>query len=265
MKLCTVSNTKIMKGEDYGYLSAGLHLAPHKISGFNVCQNASPQCKEGCLYKAGHGVYSTTQEARIKRTVMLFNDPKTFAKLLIFDLKSHVKKANKEGYNACFRCNLTSDFPFHLFKVDGDKTIFDLFEGQIQFYDYTKRPKILRDKVNGKLPANYHITFSRSENNDAHCFEALLLGINVAVVMTPELIAQLGEFRGRLKFFNGDITDLRFLDPKGHGGHGRIIFLKAKGPARKQVDGGFVMCSMDELNAFNKGFNAYLRSIKVKA
>lgn len=260
MKLSTVSNAKIMKGEDFGYMTAGLHLAPHKLSGYNVCSGASPQCIEGCLNKAGHGVYSTTQEARIKRTLMLFNDPDTFHPLLEWDLGSLVRIAARDGLNPAYRPNLTSDLPFWRIKNKNGKSIFDLFGDRVQFYDYTKRLSFLK-----QAPKGYHYTFSRSENNDGDCFEALALGYNVTIVMTPELIEQLGDFHGRLLLFNGDMTDLRFLDPKGRGGHGRIVYLKAKGPARHQKSGGFVMCSMAELNAFNKGFNAYLRSIKVKA
>ncbi len=259
MKILTVSNTKILKGEDYGYMTAGLHLAPASLSGFNVCQKASEGCKAACLNTAGHGAYSTTQEARIKRTKMFFNDRATFFKLVEFDIRWLIKRAAKEGLKPCVRMNLTSDLPWHKIMVRDDKSIMDLYP-EVTWYGYTKVPS----RVTDHHPSE-HITFSRSENNDQDCFKALANGINVAIVMSESLIERLGEFKGRLQLFNGDMTDLRFLDPKGRGGFGRIIFLKSKGKARKVTEDAFIMQSLETLQQFNSGFNAYLRSIKVKA
>lgn len=254
MKILTAptGNAKIEKGIEKGYLTSGLHLAPWNLSGYKVCQNATPECIAGCLNTAGRGVYSKTQNARILKTQMLFQDPKTFWALVERDIRTLLRMAEREGKIAALRLNLTSDLPFHKMIVRDGKSIMDLYP-EIVYYNYTKVPRRITDKH----PLE-HITFSRAENNDQDCFKALANGINVAVVMGPELIEQLDQFKGRLKLFNGDETDLRFLDPKGK--YGRIIYLKAKGKAKKQTSEGFVMRSMDTLRAFNDGFNAYLRS-----
>jgi hypothetical protein len=37
----------------------------------------------------------------------------------------------------------------------------------LQFVDYTKSPKRAIEHAAGKFPSNYHLTFSRSETNEA--------------------------------------------------------------------------------------------------
>lgn len=254
MKLLTVNNAKIIKGESKGYLTAGLHLAPFKLSGYNTCQKASPECAAACLNTAGRGVYDNIQEARIRKTKMFFQDNTQFCKLLIRDMQELERKAKRQEAQPVCRLNLTSDLPWDRIKIEGDETIMDMFPN-VQFYDYTKRTAYLKSP-NPK----YDITFSRSENNDQDCFKALARGHNVAVVMSLSLIQQLDQFKGRLRLHCGDDDDLRFLDPKGK--FGRLIYLTPKGKARKVKTEGFIMQSLDSLNKFNSGFNAYLRSTK---
>ena len=52
----------------------------------------------------------------------------------------------------------------------------------LQFVDYTKSPKRALEHARGQLPANYHLTFSRSETNESDCLRVLEAGGNVAVV-----------------------------------------------------------------------------------
>jgi hypothetical protein len=77
----------------------------------------------------------------------------------------------------------------------------------VQFYDYSKVPMRYRHE---NLPANYDLTFSLSESNDADAMEALELGHNVAAVFydIPET------FKG-YDVIIGDESDARFLDIKG--------------------------------------------------
>ena len=78
MKLLTTANTKIKKGESFGYYSNGIHLAPAKLSGYNTCQYASIGCTAACLNTAGMGIYSNVQKARIDKTKLFFNDKQIF-------------------------------------------------------------------------------------------------------------------------------------------------------------------------------------------
>lgn len=101
-----------------------------------------------------------------------------------------------------------------------DCTIFELFS-EVQFYDYTA---VLGRKVS-HIP-NYHLTFSRKENNDADVARALAAGMNVAAVydQIPD------------GMYSADETDLRFLD----GAQG-MMGLKVKGWRAKKDHSGFVI------------------------
>jgi hypothetical protein len=94
----------------------------------------------------------------------------------------------------------------------------------VQFYDYTKWPSHLRQD----LPANYHLTFSRSELTTSEDIKREIdAGRNVAVVFD----AVPDTWEG-LPVIDGDANDLRFLDPTGV-----IVGLKAKGAAKKDITG----------------------------
>ena len=82
--------------------------------------------------------------------------------------------------------------------------------------------------LSGEMPANYHLTFSRSESNEPLVAAVLASGGNVAVV-----------FRGKLpkkwknkRVVSGDESDLRFNDPKNV-----VIGLVEKGKAKKDFSG----------------------------
>jgi hypothetical protein len=89
------------------------------------------------------------------------------------------------------------------------------------FYDYTK----LANRRN--LPPNYSLTFSLSEDNDKSAEQALANGLNVAAVFRKIPPTFLGR-----TVVDGDVSDLRFLDPSGV-----IVGLKAKGKAKKDTSG----------------------------
>lgn len=247
MKLLTTSNTKIKKGEKLGFMSFGIHLAPAKLSGFNVCKDASKGCAAACLNTAGMGVYSNVQKARIEKTKLFFSDKPTFLAQLKKEISAAIRKAEKNEMIPCFRLNLTSDLPWEKIKFEG-KTIFELFPN-VQFYDYTKSPERMTAFINGlsspdspttwagaivakhAFPKNYHLTFSRSETNGAIALAFLNSGGNVAMVFRKSLPAS---YYGK-PVVDGDETDLRFLD-----GAGVIVGLKEKGLAKKDST-GFVL------------------------
>lgn len=223
-KLLTDSNPKTNKSIEFGYLTAILHLAPHKVSGHNLCPKASQGCIGCCLNTAGHGQWDTTQQARIRRSKLFIENPTEFYKLLYADIEKLKRQADKLGLKPCLRLNGTSDIPKLALKVARDFP-------ELQVYDYTK---ILDTLKRSDLPTNYHLTFSHTEDNLSECIEALNLGFNVAVVFAKEL-PKTSLFR---EVVDGDTHDLRFLDPKGV-----IVGLKAKGKA-KQDETGFVVRGM---------------------
>lgn len=207
----------------------GLQLAPHKLSGRNVCPHASEGCKVACLFTAGMGVYTRIKNARIERTKAYFADRDTFMANLFADIEYYLRRAKKKGLRLAVRLNTISDISWEkqLFR---DKTLMDHFP-QVQFYDYTKSPARAIAYGKGEFPKNYSLTFSRSETNGAQAQLIAALGVNVAVV-----------FKKLPKtFYNrpvicGDKSDARWKDKKGV-----IVGLLAKGKARKDTSGFVVL------------------------
>lgn len=229
MDLITVgTNAKTIKSDESQnkYLTAILYLSPAKTSGYQTCPNSSKGCRASCLFTAGRGAFSNVQNARLRKTKLWFEDRKEFISLLSKDLIKFKNKCKKENRTPAIRLNGTSDIPFVKNKLvkQALDTVPDL-----QMYDYTKRQSYFREYMEGKLPSNLHLTFSKSEHNWKFCQEVLDNGFNISAVFD-----ELPETYKGYNVFNGDNTDLRFLDPYG------ICGLKMKGRAKKD-DTGFVI------------------------
>ena len=102
MKLLTTSNAKIRKSRARQWLTFGLHLSPHKLSGVNFCAWASPGCVAACLNTAGHGAYNATQNARVKRSHKFIQNPKQFMQTLMQDVSAGLAQATRAGLVARF-------------------------------------------------------------------------------------------------------------------------------------------------------------------
>jgi len=232
MKLLTTGNPKIMKGKSKGYLTFILHLAPHDLSGYQVCPKATAGCIAGCLNLAGRGGMfkkgentNVIQQARIRKTKMFFENRESFMAELVKDIRRGINYAEKKGLIPVFRLDGTSDIAWEKIRVGVYRNIMSMFP-TVQFYDYTK---VLGRK---NLPSNYHLTFSAADGNDLDVYRAIQQGMNVAVVFGTKKGQPLPEsYLGR-EVFNGDESDLRFLDPKNV-----IVGLYAKGKAKKDTTG----------------------------
>ena len=232
MKLLNNGNAKTIKGEKLGFITFGLHLAPFNLSGHNVCAWASKGCSDACLNTAGRGKFDMVQESRKKKTKWFFNDKENFMRQLVKEISNAIKLASKKDMKPCFRLNLTSDIAWESQKYNGLK-LMDWFS-DVQFYDYTKSAKRVEKMLQGKMPSNYHLTFSRAEDNDNETKKLLSLGANVACVFRNGLPKT---WQGR-KVIDGDETDLRFLD-----GQNKIVGLVEKGLAKKDETGFVLECS----------------------
>lgn len=276
MKLLSTGNPKIMKGTEQGYLTSILHLAPAKLSGYEVCPSRSVGCTNACLNISGMGgifkigeMTNPVQEARIRKTRWFFEDRDTFMTQLVKEIKSAIALAQKHNLIPAFRLNGTSDIRWENIGAYGFRNVMEMFP-TTQFYDYTKLPN------RRNLPANYHLTFSRSESNEHYVPLAFENGMNVAVVFRKDgpkvkrVYTLAEQMANKLKreqqwanrdpnrpkkpykarkvdlswvpstfydtpVFNGDTSDLRFLDPKGS-----IVALLAKGKAKYDVSGFIV-------------------------
>lgn len=221
MKLLSIdTNAKTKKGQAKGYLTGILYLAPAELSGKNFCPHASAGCRAACLFSAGRGAFDSVKNARLKKSHRFLRDREGFIQDLRKDISALVKKAKRDGMKPCVRLNGTSDIPWHKFGL------MDEFP-DVPFYDYTPNHGRMIEFLDRKLPANYSLTFSRKENNQTECTDILARGGNVAAVFDSVPDTYAGK-----PTFDGDQSDLRFLDPRGV-----VVALKAKGKAKKDSSG----------------------------
>ncbi len=224
-----------------GFVTKGIHLAPANLAGYEVCRWRSKGCTMSCLNTAGRGQMNSVQQSRIAKTKLFFEHKMDFFAKLSKEISSSIRSALKKEMQAVFRLNLTSDIKWESEKDKEGLTIFERFK-DTQFYDYTKSFKRMCSflekpfiKGEEKFPSNYHLTFSRSENNDTKCEMVLAMGGNVAVVFRNQLPKT---WKG-YEVVNGDDTDLRFLDKRGV-----VVGLIEKGMAKKDAT-GFVQEGID--------------------
>jgi len=219
-----------------------LHLAPHNLSGVNVCPGAG-NCKRICLHSAGNPVYmQAKQAARIRRTLAYAHNPEAFLRLLVCSILDKVKKAN--GAPIAVRLNGTSDIAWEnvdfnvsaefarflqvkygRYAMVGYQNIFDLFKTLVvdcRWYDYTK----IRRDWGLCAYLGYHLTFSfdgwDNSSNLKLCREAIANGVNIAAafnIKRGQALPSVLEFGGplylSLPIVDGDLTDYRPADPAG--------------------------------------------------
>jgi hypothetical protein len=208
----------------------GVYLAPAKESGYNVCPYSTAECRKGCLATSGRAGMefiagkTKTQNCRINKTRLFYEQPEFYMAWLIAELKVAQAKAIADGFGFSVRLNCTSDIDWQNVKVDG-KSLFEMFP-EVTFYDYTKNP----NKFIGKAD-NYHLTFSYTGRNWHLCEALLNSGFNVAMVFDAKNESELPAMYKGYKVVNGDITDYRVDDSKGV-----IVGLKWKRIANKQAE-----------------------------
>lgn len=233
MELLSTGNPKVLKGMSQGYNTYILHLAPANLSGYETCAKRTVGCSAACLNTAGRGgmfkkgeTTNVIQKARIRKTKMFFEQRQEFLNALVVDIVRAKKQSEKLGLIPVFRLNGTSDLAWEKYTIVNGMNIFQMFP-DVQFYDYTK---ILGRKV--KHIPNYHLTFSAADGNDADVAKAIEQGYNIATVFGIKKTLPMPETFNGLPVFNGDESDLRFLDPKGV-----VVGLYAKGKAKKDTSG----------------------------
>ena len=223
------ANPKVAKNGKQGVLTTALHLAPYNTSGHQVCPMASAGCAAACLHTAGNPAYMAgKRRARDARTKAYFAARLDFMACLVSDIEKHEHKARSLGMQAGVRLNATSDIRWERVKAERagvmHENIMKAFPN-VEFYDYTKIHNRKR------LPANYHLTYSLCEDNDAKAAK-MITGrqARVAVVFDTKRGQALPAYHTiagvRARVVDGDEHDFRPID-KG----GWIIGLRAKGDA----------------------------------
>jgi hypothetical protein len=247
----SVDSPKAVKAQGFGYLNAINYMAPASTAGVgNLCPHASAGCLALCLgwYSGQAGMLANseletgsnaTRASRVRKARLFMSDRKAFMNDMVRAIYACERMAKRRGLKLCIRLNGATDIAWEGVRVNSFKsgrTILELFP-HIQFVDYTKSVKrALRCATDPTWPANYHLTFSRSETNEADCHRVLAAGGNVAVVFADKSPFFHTGFYGH-PVIDGDLHDLRHLDAKG----GNIVALSPKGRKARADATGFVV------------------------
>lgn len=236
-RLLSMDSPKAIKSIKYGHLNGIHYMAPHSVAGVgNLCPNATEGCKALCL-----GMYSgqasmvkdlehgtnSVRDSRVAKAKLFMSERETYLRHLEKQISKLVAKAKKANLTPCVRLNGSTDIAFENMRYGQERlSLLDRFP-DVQFIDYTKIVSRM-----AKAPKNLSLTLSRAENNEQECIKALANGHNVAIVFSGALPETWEGF----PVINGDLHDLRHLDPKGH-----VIGLTPKGNKAKRDQSGFVV------------------------
>ena len=234
--LSVSSDPKTIKSLIDGVLTGVMYGMPANGSGeWNDCPFASLGCEMACLNTSGHGGIGLDQDnlnpvqiARLKRSAFFHTRRSEFWTMLIRDIDALIRKAKKLGLKAAVRLNGTTDTKWESQPVviDGVKIANNIMElyPDVIFYDYTAWPYAKRP--NESLPDNYHLTFSRKENNDSQIADNISHGRNVTVVVdipSRDKTTAIPITWREIPTFDADRSDFRPNDPIG-----RILILRYK-------------------------------------
>jgi hypothetical protein len=231
------------------------------------CPWASKGCQAGCLAWSGHGGLTTTPAAaRARRTLALIYNHKGYAVAVLIAIARQWRKAQAQGLPLAVRLRGTDDLPWHdlRFNLNDNEaaaiahryglpvapgigtTIAECLslapKGTIQQYDYSKAPVhgpygLIRQRAAG-IDTTASMAADRP-GNVAHCMDAIDHGFRLAVPVALKkgaplpaaLLLRNGDRLVRLQCVDGDVHDLRYLDPSGPqaGGYdGIAIMLRTK-------------------------------------
>lgn len=244
-------SSKAIKAQGLNWLNPIHYMAPANMAGVgNLCSHASPACIAACLGKTSGqaGIVldldsdadqgNVVRKSRIEKARRFMRERAAYMRDVVRSIELAEAKAQRLGFALCVRLNGSTDIAWEGIAVmRGGKPFRNIFLAfpHLQFIDYTKNPR----RFERQLPSNYHLTFSRSETNEADCIRLLARGFNVAVVFETKPMTWKG-----FEVVDGDAHDLRHLDPRAYGDMcGFVVALVPKGRKAKKDTSGFVVRS----------------------
>jgi len=211
-----------------------LHFMPAALAGFgSVCAWSTAGCRAACLNVSGRGqvsgplalsnlLRSPIHRARFDRVRLFFENRVEFFEGLDRELAALVRSAERSEFLPVARLNGTSDISWERFGVMERNP-------RVTFYDYTKSRRRAVEWAGGRMPTNYHLTYSATERDNAVDINAMLRGgINVAIPYRGAFPKTAFGF----PVIDGTESDWRFRDSVG-----RVVALKASGRARRDSSG----------------------------
>lgn len=207
--LLTVNSAKTKKGEKLGVLTGILYLN-NRVDNKLFCPSSTIHCRKPCLIGAGQLGMISGVTATTNRALLFVHDLEQFISRLKLEIAVLVNRARSMHYTPALRLNGTSDIPWEYEKygeiIQWAKSRYP----DLEIYDYTKIPgRAISD------PDIYNITFSWSGTNLKQCNYFLSKGVNVAVPFDLKKKQPLPDSFLGYPVIDGDLHDLRFLDPRG--------------------------------------------------
>lgn len=220
MYLLTRDTAKTVKAIGTQYLNAVMFLEP----GGWRCPSATAECLRHCLRTAGRLRFDGAAVARRRRTILYRAAPEIFMEMLYEELRDLERYCEKRGLFPAVRLNGLSD-------LDWTQVYRDF--PRIQFYEYTKRPDLIRRYMDGDFPVNVHFTLSWTGNSSNGGNATLCHQFQLYNTLAHGSVAQVVDGGIPFGYVNGDKNDLRFLDPPGS-----MVYLSPKGSMKKEIKAG---------------------------
>ena len=220
------ADAKTVKGEKYKVLTGIQYFSAHKLSGFNLCAMADiAGCSDPCLRSAGRGAMTSVQMSRLRKTLFMQQYWEDYWAMLRKEVQRFAYYCDARQYTPAIRLNGTSDIRWEN-KIWDYMAYMNHWFG-VRWYDYTKETnRIIPD------PKIYDLTFSYSGKPQFRRFvdKAKAMGMRFAVVFRYQ--KDIPEVFEGMQTFDGDDSDLRFLEPQGV-----VSALYAKGKAVHDYSG----------------------------
>lgn len=216
------TSNKTKKSEAFGVENRIVYLSPAWEAGFVMCPYHGI-CGRYCVgHSSGRQGGRVQRRNRLVKTVLWHLFPDFFLQKVQAEAWNLMVEATGKGRIPAIRMNGSSDVRWEQY---------GLFQSvpSVSWYDYTKIPLDKRGD-RGRLPPNYHLTFSLDETQASwRCATKYLdAGHNVAIVVradwhtsdkaskeAKEAILNRG-FIGKYPVTDGDEHDARFKDVNGH-------------------------------------------------
>ncbi len=220
-------------------------MAANRSGLVNLCPHSTPECRAGCLgHTSGRLKYTVQQKAQYIRTAYLIHNPAFFHIVELKEVAAHARRVAKKGMKVAARLNGTSDIPYEdlkwymacLARV-----------GLGVMFDYTADKTRTRGWIH-TADISYHLTHSTKEGDHPNTVKP-----GSYTVVDVKKGEPLPTHYNGFTVFDGDSTDLRFLDPAD-----RVTLGRSKGALKKETG---------DVNSFVKParheHNATLRNISV--
>lgn len=246
-RIFSFDSPKAIKANKFGYLNAIHYMAPASVAGVgNLCPKATEGCRALCLglWSGQAGMVKDSSDessqgnsvraSRIAKAQRFMRARADYMRDVVRSIELAQGKARKARRKLAVRLNGSTDIAWEgIACARGGHNYHNVFAAfpNVQFIDYTK----ISHRFKRALPANYHLTLSRSEVNESECVDALANGVNVAIVFAGIAPKRWNGHR----VIDGDQHDLRHLDPRGR--KGVVVGLTPKGRKAKRDESGFVV------------------------